>query len=300
MGGMDAAARTPRGQPDTASGVEAARGIVMVEGLPGSGKSTTAEGLASWLGGGGAVARHWPEGRPDHPVDFEHVSLLSDEAFRRLHDEDPTSWREISAHAERFPDAWLIRHTDQLALPDHLTERMRSLDAYDGAVSPELHARVLSESWRRHGSQAPEADVQIWECVLIQNPVCAFIARFDQPAEVLAAHVQGLVATVRDHRPVLVYLDPGDPEVVLRRVAAERPDWWLDFVIRYHTGQGYGLRRGLEGFDGYVEFMRMRRSLELELLPRLDLPILLISTADESPATTAERVRDFVREQLVA
>ncbi len=272
----------------------------MVEGLPGSGKSTTADDLAKWLTANGATAHHRPEGRADHPVDFEHVSLLSDGAYTRIRDEDPDSWRQLDARAEHYPGVWLIRHTDTLVLAPALAERIRRRDAYDGDISPQLHARVLSESWRRYGSRMPQPGVEVWECVFIQNPACAFIARFDQPVAALTAHVRGLAAAIRGHNPMLVYLDPGDPEPVLRAVASERPDWWLELVIRYHTQQGYGLRRGLEGFDGYVEFMRMRRELELELLPKLELPTLLIRTDQEPEETTRERVHAFVREHLAA
>ena len=287
-------------KPGANAGLGRARGIVLVEGLPGSGKSTQAGELAGWLSASGLGVQQWAEGRPDHAVDCENVSLLSDDAFARIRHEDPESWRELRARAERYPDVWLVRRTDELKLPEPLAAQIRSLDAYDGMIPPELHARVLSESWRRYGSGVPASDVQIWECVLIQNPVCAFIARFDQPAASLTAHVQGLVDAVRDHRPILVYLDPGEPEAVLRRAAADRPQWWLDFVIQYHTGQGYGLRRGLAGFDGYVEFMRMRRSLELKMLPRLDLPTLLVRTDEEPVEATRARVRAFVRDQVVA
>lgn len=279
-------------------GLDTAHGIVIVEGLPGSGKSTNAADLAAWLAAAGAKVEHWPEGRADHPVDFEHVSLLTDEAFRRIAEEEPDSWRTLRAHAEPTIDGWLVRHTDQLELPTELAAQIRSADVYDGDIALEHHARALSESWRDYGAQASGAGVQVWECVLIQNPVCAFVARFDRRPEELAAHVEGLVAAVRDRNPMLVYLDPGDPEPALRRAAAERPEWWSELVIEYHTGQGYGLRSGLEGFDGYIEFMRMRRALELDLLPRLDLPTLVIRTDEEPEQTTRARIRSFAAEHL--
>jgi hypothetical protein len=275
-----------------------ARGLVLVEGLPGTGKSSTARALGAWLAEAGAHPLHWPEGRSDHPVDFENASLVSCSLLTHIRERDPAAWYHLRAHAERYPDGWVIRHTDQLVVPSDIAEMVRRRDAYDGEVTADLHARALTESWSRFGRSVPAAGVQIWEGVLIQNPVCAFVARFDKAPEQLAEHVQGLVTAVREHSPLLVYLDPGDPEDVLRRAAAERPAGWRELVVDYHTGQGYGLRRGLHGFDGYIDFMRMRRELELDLLPHLDLPTLVVRTAEEPPSVSSERLRWFVSEHL--
>jgi hypothetical protein len=79
--------------------------------------------------------------------------------------------------------------------------------------------------------------------------------------------------------PLLVYLDAGDPATVLEAAAAERPAEWLELVIGYHTEQGYGLARGLRGFDGLVEFMRHRREVELDLLPSLPVRTLRLDVS---------------------
>jgi hypothetical protein len=140
--------------------------------------------------------------------------------------------------------------------------------------------------------------VQVWECVLLQNPGCALVARADEPADVLARHVARLVDAVRPHRPALVYLDAGDPAPTLERAAAERPADWLESVIAYHTTQGLGLRLGLEGFDGYVEFMRRRREMELEIVSGLDLPTLVLAVGDRRWSDHEVAVRGFVAEHL--
>src|SRR6478609_11359782 len=57
--------------------VGAVSALVMVEGLPGSGKSTTSHAIAAWLADHQVAAEHWAEGRTDHPVDFEQVAVLS-------------------------------------------------------------------------------------------------------------------------------------------------------------------------------------------------------------------------------
>lgn len=278
---------------------ESRRGVVLVEGLPGAGKSTHAHALGVTLAESGVAALHWPEGRSDHPVDFENVSLVPHGILAHLREKDPSAWYELRAQAERYPDGWIIRRTDQLTVPEGIAEQVRRLDAYDGDVTADSHRRALVESWRRFGAREPRPEVQIWECVLIQNPLTALVARFDQPPHALAEHAQQLVSAIRSHNPMLVYLDPGDPEPVLRRAAHERPPEWLDSAVRYRTDQGYSRRRGLTGFDGYVAFLRMRRELELDLVRSLDLPSLVVATGDEPAARTRERVLQFVNQHLI-
>ncbi len=271
--------------------------LVMVEGLPGSGKSTTAHAIAAWLADQQVVAEHWAEGRTDHPVDFEQVAVLSRGDLLAIAAEWPEASQALLGAAEPLGDAWVVREQQHAGLPPELVERLRLHDAYDGDVSAELHSRVLTESWRRFGVMPPEV-VQVWECVLLQNPVCALVARADQPVDVLARHVAGLVDAVRSHAPALVYLDAGDPLPALERAAAERPSEWLDFVVAYHTRQGLGLRCGLSGFEGYVEFMRRRREMELEVLDTLDLPMVVVPVGDGRWDEHTAVIRAFVAEHL--
>jgi hypothetical protein len=191
-------------------------GLVLVEGLPGSGKSTTASGLVRWLADQQVAVEHYAEGRVDHPVDLEQVAVLSTEQVLALASESPDTSRALLSAAEHHGDAWLVRHALHPSLPHALVERLRAHDASGGSVTHEVHSRVLTDSWRRFGESAP-LGVQVWESVLLHNPVCALVARRDQPTDVLARLVAGLVDAVRSHRPALVYLDVGDVELKRRR-----------------------------------------------------------------------------------
>ena len=257
--------------------------LVMVEGLPGSGKTTTAARLHHRLAGRGVEVHHFAEGRTDHPVDLEQAAVLSPGELDRLRCDFPDEAGSLAQAASRCGDSWLVLDRERAGWSAALRDRLREHDGYDGAVTPDRHAQVLLERWQRFGRRhaaGSDPGVYLFECVLLQNPVCALMARFDRTPAQVEAHVRALAEAVTAMDPVLVHLDAGDPAVVLAAAAAERPAEWLDLVVSYHTGQGYGLARGLQGFDGLVAFMRERRELELDLLDRLPLTTLRLDVSD--------------------
>ena len=194
-----------------------------------------------------------------------------------------------------------MRHALHPSLPTALVDRLKEHDAYDGSVSHDVHARVLTESWRRFGESRPAAARSRCGSACCSRTPAAHSSRGPtNPRGSSPRHVSGLVEAVQSHAPALVYLDAGDPRPVLERAAAERPAEWLEAVVDYHTGQGLGLRLGLRGFDGYVDFMRHRRDVELEVIESLDLPTLVVpvdaDAADRSDRD--EQVRTFLAEHL--
>lgn len=275
--------------------------LIMVEGLPLSGKSTTAHFLSEWLAERGHQVAYFPEGRTDHPVDFEQVAVLSTETFIGLVGDFPAHGDDLIRSADKVGDSWLVRYGQRRGWPCELRSRLAEHDAYDGTITPDLHRRVLRESWDAFGDKAAHGqEVYLFECVFIQNPISALMARFDEPQHVVEGHVRALAESVTPLNPALVYLDPGEPTAALEHIAAERPQEWLESVIGYHCDQAYGRAHGLTGIDGYVEFMRRRREAELDLLPRLGVPTLHVEVGDGDWETHRSRITAFLGNHLDA
>jgi hypothetical protein len=274
---------------DARTGSEYVAKLVLVEGLPGSGKTTACGRVEAWAREQGLLARYFEEGRADHPADFEQVSVLSEEDLARVCREFPADASSLTEAAHRRDEYWLIKKRDRADWSPALRRALSTWDSYDGEVSPEVHRQVLLDSWHRFGRAAStDPSIFVFECAFLQNPICALLARFNQPAAAIEAHIGNLAAAVAGMDPMLIYLDAGDPERVLIAAAAERPPAWLDFVIRYHTEQGYGRAHGLEGFAGLVEFLRVRRDFELQLIRALPvrLNVIDISRTDRDALLT--------------
>ena len=63
--------------------------LVMVEGLPGSGKTTASGFINGWLVDRHVPVHHFTEGRTDHPVDLEQVAVLTGLQLARLRSDLP-------------------------------------------------------------------------------------------------------------------------------------------------------------------------------------------------------------------
>jgi hypothetical protein len=262
----------------------ASTNLVLVEGLPGSGKTSTAQYIHRWLSAQGRPAALYLEGDWSHPADFESVACLDAAAYADLLERFPgwAGWLEQQATAvrgERFYSyrRLQVEHGDRV--PADLIAALAQYEVYE--LPAERYARLLRERWRTFTRAAAQSEVvTIFECCLLQNPLTMYLGRHAGPIAAAQALILDLAARVRELNPRLIYLDPGDIAAALRNVAATRPQAWLDFVIAYHTEQGCGRANGWQGFDGLVEFYRLRQSVELELLPQLPFPSLIVPHTD--------------------
>ncbi|SDB49947.1 Predicted N-acetyltransferase YhbS [Ruminococcaceae bacterium FB2012] len=192
--------------------------LIIVEGLPGSGKSTTAAMIAGELQKQGQTVLCFDEGE-EHPADYKDYDF-----------------------------------------PDFETEREKIL-----------------EKWRGFVRSSDRDAVYVFNCVFLQNPMCETMMRFDMGYERSHAYIAEIAEIIRPLRPVIVYIDRPDIRASVDRVLDERGKEWLDAVIGYHTGQGYGRRKGLSGYDGYMECLAERKRRELDILRSLDIEYYTVS-----------------------
>ncbi len=270
--------------------------LILVEGLPGSGKTTMAEYVRDELSRRGLRAQLFLEGNLDHPADVESVACLTDVEYAALVEQFP-DWRErLEAEAtvqgeERFIGYRKLAGQPGAAWPEALLKKLAAHEIYE--QSPDAFRRLLRARWQAFTDRAlAEDQVWVFECCFLQNPLTMLLGRHAEPVSAAQAFVLRLAQIARPLQPRLIYLDPGSARQTLERVAKTRPPEWLEFVIAYHTQQGTGRARGWAGFDGLVKFYEMRQAVELDLLPRLPWPYLRVPHSDW--AADREKVMAFL------
>jgi hypothetical protein len=269
--------------------------LILVEGLPGSGKTTTAEFIASWLTQRGVTTAVFLEGNLDHPADFESVACLSESEYADLKAQFPSQADFLESQVIRHGDDHLFRYRFlQQTYPQLSEALLATLARYEIYELPvEKYRRLVRQRWQDFAAIAAAGEVvTIFECCFLQNPLTMFFGRHDEPVTAAQAFIHELAAAVQMLQPRWIYLHPGEARTTLTHAAQSRSQAWLDFVIAYHTQQGHGKAQGWQGFDGLVRFYERRQAVELALLPQLPFPGLLVNHTDW--ATDQAHVSNFL------
>jgi hypothetical protein len=260
--------------------------LILLEGIPGSGKSSAGSFVQGMLERQGLAVRFWREGDFDHPADFEGVAGLSAAHYQDLLARFPHLAGLLQQHtAVRGADYLLsyrkLQHNHPEAMPQALVDELAGSDVYDGLPMAE-YCRLALDRWRAFCQAAAQSDtVTILECCLLQNPLTVLLARHDADPQAAREHIAQIAALIQPLHPLAIYLSPFDARAALDRVRAERPAEWADFVTWYLTEQAYGQTHPVTGWEGVIQFYVMRQKLEVELLAGLPLPSLVIEHAGQ-------------------
>lgn len=247
--------------------------LILVEGLPGQGKTTTARLIHEILMERNVPAKLYLEGDLDHPADYDGVSCLTEDEFKQLlGTSGPLS--EIVQHRT-------LQQGDDFLVPYRIIERESG-----GAFPPEaleiLHPRDIYElpldrneelivnKWAKFAEKADKEDaVYIFDCCFIQNPITIGFVKYGAPKDQIIRYITRLSEVASPLDPVLFYVEQDDLESTFKKAMLERPAEWASGFIDYYTTQGYGKQMGYSGLDGTLKVLQARRDTELKILEGL-------------------------------
>jgi len=265
--------------------------LILVEGIPGSGKTSAAQFIAEWLETRGFESALYLEGDWSHPADFESVACLNQREYQELLAQFPQYAAFLEQHvtikdSDYFYSYHQIEYENSGQIPSIVIDTLAHYDIYELPLIK--FRRLLLQRWQSFADLASQENrIYIFECCFLQNPLTMYLGRNAESIADSQTFVLEIAESIRNLNPYLVYLNPGNVGTALQRVAKTRPPEWLDFVIAYHTQQGYGKSHGWQGFEGLVKFYEMRQRVELELLTQLPFPVLSVQHSN--------RAQDYAR-----
>ena len=217
--------------------------LLIIEGLPCSGKSTISAHADELLRAKGKVC-FVDEGTGDHPADYEFHALA------------PAGMLKEESH---------IVPLSQFS--GEMLDKLLPYKIYD-MLPWETEMPLMLDKWRQFVREANADTAYVFNCVLLQNPMCETMMRFGFDENASFGFISEIAEIIAPMQPLVIYLRNDDIAECVQRASAER-DGWLDAVVDYHVNGAYGRSIGASGFDGYIRCLDERQRRELAMLSRL-------------------------------
>ncbi len=259
--------------------------LYIIEGLPCSGKSTTSAFVAETLKQKYNVC-YVDEGSGNHPADYEFHSFLAESDIKNFTEEEQKRIFAVSGKNSHGSIVPLSQFGGELF------DKLLLHKIYD-FLPWEKEKPVMLEKWREFVGTADEDTTYVFNCVLLQNPMCETMMRFGFEESVSQAYINEIAEITEPLSPVIIYLKNDDIRECVERTSAER-EGWLEAVIDYHINGGYGKSINAKGFDGYINCLEERQRRELRVLSALDVKSLVLENAHRDWNKAYEAIRLFL------
>jgi len=268
--------------------------LFIVEGLPGSGKTTTAEALTRLLQEEQIKSCLHIEGDLNHPADYESVAYLTLNEWTDF--QSKYASLDVLRFTEVFNDYVLISYRQWQSKQDIPEAALTFLQAHDIYELPfELHQSLILKKWEAFVAQALIANTTyIFECCFLQNPLTMGLIKYDLPEATLRAYIERIATIITPLHPVLIYVDQSDVERSFRKALNERPTEWADGFVSYYTEQAYGVNRSLSGVEGTIAILQARQVLECQLLKMLPFRVERFGNEDFSEKVRCTYLKEIL------
>jgi hypothetical protein len=275
--------------------------LIIVEGIPGSGKTTTAKNIRDWMVNKGLKPLLYLEDTTYHPVDLDNLSYLDEKQYQHFVEEFIEYLNVIEQISERIDRGYFIhyqRWSDITGekMPDEIAEALYAHNAHD-TLHPVKYRELLVERWRRFSARSKNSEeITIFECSFLQTPLTVFIGKHNYEFNEVKSLIYELAEIIHELNPVLVFLRGESTRETIQRVAKERPLAWIQFVEAYITGQGYGKAHKLRGKEGIFAFYEMVQGIEEEMFSQLDWSKLRVDHTIWNWEQHNQEIEDFLEE----
>jgi hypothetical protein len=255
--------------------------LILVEGLPGFGKSTTAKLIEEYLSENKIMNELILEGNLDHPADYDGVAYFTHQKWSEFLSKHSDSTNVMLKHCTEKPHGMLIPYQkmkNQNLITDDIYNRISKNDIYELPLTK--HIELITERWREFAKEAiTKQTTYIFECCFIQNPITMGMIRGGTEKEIVTNYVDQLAEIIQPLNPVLIYIEQEDLSFSFKKAIQERPKDWSQGFTTYYTTQGYGLKKGLVGVEGTIEVLEERLKLERDIYQSLKLSKYILNNS---------------------
>ena len=206
--------------------------LVLIEGVSGVGKSTTAETLCYELRNRGIAAQCYLEGDADNPVDLFGCAYLTTGDFAGVLKQYPHEADMLLQHSSRTADYALVRYRDRGTDYFH-APLLNWLKEHEGFYRPahsmplNCYTKVFADCWQRYlASRAKVDGVAIFDGCFLYHRINDLMNNYGASDDQIVAHLNALLSAMLPYKPYLFYLsaqDVGERLTEARKARAQVP-----------------------------------------------------------------------------
>lgn len=272
--------------------------LILVEGIPGAGKTTTARKIKEKLIDEGKEAILYEEGM-SHPADMAWNACLKEDEYNDFIKKCSEMWEgskksiskeELISRIQRqtrIEDNNVILAYTKIDFPEDcywsLIGDVASKEICDGRKSLDEFRDIHLRRWSKFAEQALLNDnIYIFECAFLQNHIFELLGVYEKSDEEIYLYLKSLLETVKSLSPSIVYIEPSSVEDIIIQAANERkspegsrPDW-IDEVANWVSNMNFGKSHNLKGIGGVFYFCKERLRIDKLMIEKLNVPVTII------------------------
>ncbi|MEC2299243.1 hypothetical protein P9H30_08400 [Bacillus cereus] len=277
--------------------------LIIVEGLPGFGKSTTAKLINEILIQNKIEVELFLEGNLNHPADYDGVSCFNKFEFDRLLSNSGGFKEVLLKKVLKKGSNYLlpyrkIKNEFGYQFSDELFNVILKNDIYE--LPFDKNVELIVDKWNDFAEIALEDNkVYIFECCFIQNPLTIGMIKYGEQKEKIINYVMKVAKIIENLNPMLLYVEQDNLEFSFRKALKERTPEWSTGIIDYYTNQGYGKEHNHSGVEGAIKVLEARRNLELEIFDMLKMKKEKINNTKYEIDSYRSMLKDKLAMQMV-
>lgn len=272
--------------------------LILVEGIPGAGKTTTARKIKEKLIDEGKEAILYEEGM-SHPADMAWNACLKEDEYNDFIKKCSEMWEgskksiskeELISRIQRqtrIEDNNVILAYTKIDFPEDcywsLIGDVASKEICDGRKSLDEFRDIHLRRWSKFAEQALLNDnIYIFECAFLQNHIFELLGVYEKSDEEIYLYLKSLLETVKSLSPSIVYIEPSSVEDIIIQAANEskspegsRPGW-IDEVANWVSNMNFGKSHNLKGIEGVFYFCKERLRIDKLMIEKLNVPVTII------------------------
>ena len=215
--------------------------IYLIEGLPGSGKTTIAKKLSKFLNTRNVDNICYSEGDL-HPVDLAWIAIFNEDELNKLFSLYPSLTVDINKNIKKIKDKYYLAYT-KISISEETKDFYDYCSRYEIYKVNDLKVfyQAHEDLWLSFLEENQYNNIiYIFECIFLQNHINELILNYGLKEKEISSYFNNFERLFKNHNVFLFYIKQKNISNTLKKITFERRTNnkalykdWIDHVVEY-------------------------------------------------------------------